>query len=99
MSERCRCYGIDRRTRCQRPPTQMDQLCDVCRCPHGGCDRHGGEGWYASMWYEDPVAFMEWFKDTVIEANECRKQQGKEDQDELWNGSKLQDEEGAEGGS
>jgi hypothetical protein len=76
---RCRCMGVDRRTVCERQSTQEDGLCDVCRCPHGSCDRHGDDEMYEPlMFFDDPMVWMNWFSDAMMEANRCRARVGYE---------------------
>jgi hypothetical protein len=70
---RCRCMGVDRRTRCKRDAAQEDGLCDHCRCPHGSCDRHGDDETYQpTTFFDDPMAWIDWFGDAMEEASRCR---------------------------
>jgi hypothetical protein len=68
---RCRCMGIDRRTRCEQDAAEEDGLCNVCRCEHGCCADHG-EDPDPHLFFEDPVAWMEWFQETSIVWEQCR---------------------------
>ena len=68
----CRCMGLDRRTRHEAKATQEDGLCDRCRCPHGCCSDHGeDEAWSPTLFFEDPVAWMDWFAQATFEINQC----------------------------
>jgi hypothetical protein len=70
---RCRCYGVDRRTPCERDATQEDGRCDMCRCPHGGCDCHGDdERFYPALWYEEPMVWIAWFMEAQAEMVQCK---------------------------
>jgi hypothetical protein len=75
---RCRCYGIDRRTRCERDATQEDGLCDLCRCPHGGCDGHWPDDpmWTKDLFFDDPTAFMEGLQVSIGRASLCLVENG-----------------------
>jgi hypothetical protein len=73
---RCRCMGVDRRTRCARNAAQEDGLCDRCRCPHGSCDRHGDDETYQPiLFFDDPMAWLNWFGDAAVEAHRCKAEQ------------------------
>lgn len=90
----CRCYGVDRRTRCENDATQEDGYCDRCRCPHGSCDKHGNDETYRSdLWYKEPMVWMDWFMQATEEMIRCRGL--REVEDELRDESDVQDEEGA----
>lgn len=70
---RCRCFGIDRRTHCERDATAEDGYCDGCRCPHGGCSSHGDdEEWTPTLFFDDPVSYMAWFGEASKEAYRCK---------------------------
>jgi hypothetical protein len=69
----CKCYGVDRRTRCENDATEEDGLCDVCRCPHGGCDKHGDErAFRPDLWFDDMDSWLAWFMDARNEMSQCR---------------------------
>jgi hypothetical protein len=95
---RCRCMGIDRRTRCENDATQEDGLCATCRCPHGCCADHG-EDPDPHLFFEDPVGWMEWFQIAARVWEICRmsrvyEKQKEAEQDELRYEPDIQDEEG-----
>lgn len=97
---RCRCYGVDRRTRCENDATQEDGCCDVCRCPHGGCDRHGDDATFRSdLWFKDMDGWVAWFMEAQAEMVKCKGIRIYEEvkEDELRDGEQVQDQEGAEG--
>ena len=77
---RCRCMGVDRRTRCQRDATEEDGYCDHCRCPHGGCDQHGD---VPNFWDTDPLVWMEAFSEAMGIATNCMIMEGRSDAEEL----------------
>ena len=68
---RCRCMGIDRRTRCEDDATEEDGICDVCRCPHGCCADHG-EDPDPILFFEDPVGWFEWSQEVSKVWEKCR---------------------------
>jgi hypothetical protein len=99
---RCRCYGVDRRTRCENDATQEDGLCDVCRCRHGGCDQHGDDATFRpDLWYEEPMTWVAWFQQAQAEMIQCKGIRIYEEvkEDELRDREDVQEQEGVEGGS
>src|SRR4030095_5355306 len=94
---RCRCSGIDRRTRGENDATQEDGLCATCRCPHGCCADHG-EDPDPHLFFEDPVGWIEWFQVASLIWEQCRVdrayERGELSPNELRYEPDVQDEEG-----
>jgi hypothetical protein len=68
MDTDCRCYGLDRRSRCTFPATNEDGYCDVCRCEHGCCENHGN---VPGFFDTPPAEWWDFYAEAAIEIEAC----------------------------